>query len=182
MYKPDFYMRSPVKSLLFLGIVCAIIVGGCKKKDDPILNTAITPTLVGNWGITAITFSPGWVQFTGATPIPDYIPYLAAKGQTCLTDLAVSFTAAGTYTTNSASLPACGNVPDSKVILDYLFGSGRTFTETNTNAVLYSQDKTNPIPVNKSGTDQVLSIQFVNNEDISGQAIKTTYTVTLKRK
>ena len=175
-------MRSLVRSWLFLGIFCAIVVAGCKKKDDPVINTAITPTLVGNWGITAITFSPGWVQYTGATPIPDYIPYLAAKGQTCLTDLTVSFTAAGAYTTNSASLLNCGDVRDSKVILDYLFGDGRTFTETNTTAVLYSKDKTNPIPVAKSGNDQVLSIQFVNNEDLSGQAVKTAYTVTMKRK
>ncbi|MBO0939526.1 hypothetical protein J2I47_23450 [Fibrella sp. HMF5335] len=175
-------MRSHVRSWLFLGIFYAIMLAGCKKKDDPVITTTITPTLVGNWGITAITFSPGWVQYTGATPIPDYIPYLAAKGQTCLTDLTISFTATGAYTTNSASLPACGNVPESKVILDYLFGDGRTFTETNTTAVLYSQNKTTSIPVTKSGTDQLISLQFVNDQDLSGQAVKTTYTVTMKRR
>ena len=175
-------MHSHVKSWLFLGIVCAILVTGCKKEEPVSSTNPVNPTLVGDWRITAITFSPAWVQYTGATPIPDYIPYLAAKGQTCLTDLTVSFTAAGTYTTNSASLLACGNVRDSKIIIDYLFGDGRTFTETNTGAMLYSQNKTMSIPADKSGTNQVLLLQFVNNEDLSGQAIKTTYTVTMTRR
>lgn len=176
-------MHSHVKSWLFLATFTAILLAGCKKKEDTVVTpTPTSLTLVGNWGITAITFSPAWTPFTGATPIPDYVPYLAAKGQTCLTDLTVSFTSAGAYTTNSAGLSSCGNVPDSKVILDYLFGNGRTFTETDTKAVLYNQDKTTSIPVDKSGTSQVLSLQFVNNEDLSGQAIKTTYTVTMKRK
>ncbi|MBO0934016.1 hypothetical protein [Fibrella aquatilis] len=178
-------MRSHVRSLFFGGMLLVVMLFGCKKPTDPVGPTIpdpITPTLVGNWGITAITFSPAWVEFTNATPVPDYIPYLTAKGQTCLTDLTVSFTAAGAYTTNSANLPVCGNVRDSKIILDYLFGEGRTFTETNTSAVLYAKDKASSIPVVKSGTNQVLSLQFVNDQDLSGQAVKTTYTVTLTRR
>ena len=178
-------MRSYVRSWFLFGALCVALLVGCKKPADPVTPTppnTITPTLVGNWGITAITFSPALVQYTGATPIPDYIPYLVAKGQTCLTDLTVSFTATGTYTTNSATLLTCGNVPESKIILDYLFGDGRTFTETNTGAVLYTKDKASSIPVTKSGTNQVLSLQFVNDEDLSSHAVKTTYTVTLTRR
>ena len=177
-------MRTSILSWSVRASLLVVMLLGCRKTPEPD-PTPVTPaplTLVGNWGIKAITFSPGWVQYTGATPIPDYIPYLAAKGQTCLTDLTVSFTAAGTYTTNSAGLSSCGNVPDSKIILDYLFGNGRTFTETDTKAVLYSQDKAASIPVEKSGTAQALSFRFVNNEDLSGQAVKTTYTVTMARK
>ena len=164
----------------FVGLLIALLAGCKQPANDPPAPIA-GPTLVGNWKITAITFSPAWTPFTGATPIPDYIPHLAAKGQTCLTDLTVSFTAAGTYSTNSDNLLTCGNVPDSKIILNYLFVDGASFTENDTSAILYGKNKATSIPVVKSSTNQQLSIRFVSDEDLSSNKIRTTYSVKLAR-
>ena len=156
-----------------------MLLPGCKKTVDPI--TADTPpTLVGNWKVTALTFTPAWTSGTGAS-VPDYIPYLKAKGETCLTDMTVSFTAAGAYSANSGSTPSCGNARDSKVILDFLFGDEATFTETETQAVLYGKGKVTSLPLRKSGTNQLLTIQFDDDEDLSARKIRTTYSITMAR-
>lgn len=157
------------------------LVIGCKKADDPATPTPTALTLVGNWKITALTFNPAWVQYTNATPIPDYIPYLKTRSETCLTDVTISFTAAGTYGSNSKNTASCGSAPESKVFLDYLFEDGATFTETDTQAVLYGKGKITSLPVAKSGTNQLLTIQFQLDEDRSANKVKTTYSITMAR-
>ncbi|MBO0948644.1 hypothetical protein [Fibrella forsythiae] len=165
--------------LLWVTLLITLLVG-CKKTVDP---AVVTPSLslVGNWKITAVTFTPGWVQYTNATPITDYVAHLKGKGETCLTDITVSFTSAGVYSTNAGSTASCSYAADSQIILNYLFSEGSTFSETDTQATLYSKNKASSIPVTKSGTSQLLTIQFQSDEDLSSNKIKTTYSVTMVR-
>lgn len=157
------------------------LVVGCKKPVDPPASPALT--LVGNWKITALTFTPAWTPFTNATPVPDYLPYIKVKGETCLSDMTVSFTTAGTYGTNSATTPSCnnGNASESGIILDYLFSEGSTFTETDKQAVLYTKNKVSSVAVEKTGTNETMVLQFQSDEDLSSNKIKTTYAVKMVR-
>ncbi|RYF64901.1 MAG: hypothetical protein EOO39_25820 [Cytophagaceae bacterium] len=166
-------------SIIQVTLLITLLVG-CKKTVDP---AVVTPSvsLVGNWKITAVTFNPGWVQYTNATPITDYISYLNGKGETCLTDITASFTATGAYSSNFATTSSCPYAADSKVIVDYLFGDGNTFTETTTQAILYGKNKSTSLTVDKSGTNQLLTIQFQSDEDRSSNKIKTTYSITMAR-
>lgn len=157
-----------------------MLLMGCKKTVDPVAGTP-SLTLVGNWKITSVTFNPGWVQYTNATPITDYIPHLKEKGETCLTDITVSFTAAGSYTTNAGATGSCTYATDSQIILSYLFSEGSTFTEADTQATLFTRNKASSIPVTKSGNNQLLTVQFQSDEDLSSNKIKTTYSVTMAR-
>ena len=78
---------------------------------------------------TALTFTPAWTDASGAS-VPNFVPYLKTVGETCLTDVILSFDANGAATVNNATTASCNNAPQSKIFLDYLFESGSTFTET----------------------------------------------------
>lgn len=176
-------MRTKVwPSVIWISLLTTL-VGSCKKTDDPVtLTPTTTLSLVGTWKITALTFTPAWIKVTNATPIPDFIPYLkTTKGETCLTDMTITFTAAGALTSTFKDTPSCPYAVESKVYVDYLFSEGSTFTETSTQAVLYSKNKATSQLVDKSGTNQLITIQFPLDEDPSTNKIKTTYAFTMAR-
>lgn len=157
-------------------VALLLILLGCKKTDDP----TTPPSAVGNWKITALTFDPAWVTPSGAT-VPDWVPYLKGTGETCFTDVTITFGTNGSATTNAASTATCSGAENSRGFLDFLFEPGGTFTETENQLTLYGKDKLTALPLTKSGAGNTMNIAFQDNADFSNRPIKTTYTLRLVR-
>lgn len=153
----------------------------CKKTEtvDPVA----PPSAVGNWKITALTFDPVWAAPSGATTInvTDWVPYLKNMGETCFTDVTLTFAANGTATTNAASTATCTSANNSRGFLDFLFEPGATFTETENQLTLYGKDKLTALSLTKSGAGNTMNIAFQDDVDFSNRPIKTTYTLKLVR-
>ena len=169
------------------------LVMGCKSSatvdptpDTPSSTTTTSgsPSVVGNWTMTALTFNPAWTQQSGTNTLtfPDYMPYLKLVGETCLTDVTVTFAANGTLSTNSASLNSCNDAKNSKYFLDYLFGPESTYTETDKGVTIYGKGKLTSLDLSKTGTSRVVNLAFSLSQDLSARAIPTTYTIVLTKK
>ena len=151
---------------------------GCSKPVVPVDTTALT--LVGSWKIAAIALSPSMQPVTNATPVTDYVSYTRETGETCLTDATLTFTTAGAATTSTRCEGS--GTGRSRDFLTYLFEPGATFTETDTQAILYGTNRVTSLPsITKGGTNQRLTLQFSESTNPSSLPIPTTYTVTLER-
>ncbi|MEZ0542066.1 hypothetical protein [Fibrella arboris] len=170
-------MKTKIWSPVIQATLLLMLLLGCKKTVDPVT----PPSAVGNWKITALTFDPVWAAPSGATTInvPDWVPYLKANGETCLSDVTLTFGADGTATTNAASTATCTSASNSRGFLDFLFEPGGTFTETDTQLILYGKDKLAALPLTKSGAGNTMNIAFQDDVDFSNRPIKTTYTLKL---
>ncbi|MEZ0483532.1 hypothetical protein [Fibrella aquatica] len=171
----NFTISTKLRLLVIQAMCLTVLLAGCKKEDGP----TTPPSAVGNWKITALTFSPAWAAPTGT--VPDFVPFLKANSETCLTDVTLTFGTDGTARTNASALASCNEAINSKAFLDFLFEDEASFTETETELILYGKGKLTALPLVKSGAGNVLNIQFVDATDFSNKPIRTTYTLRLEK-
>ncbi|WP_019988303.1 hypothetical protein [Rudanella lutea] len=160
------YSRILWVFLLSMGIIS---LDSCQKaKTEPEPTTA---TIQGNWKIAGLGVSPA---FQGVTDLAAALKFL---GETCLSDVVVSFKTDGTIAYDRPA--SCQSAPNSQQVLQLLF-AGAKYTETGTTVTLIDATNTQTVATKIA---QGNSIQLKAQRDINpgGAPEKTTYTITLAR-
>ena len=156
--------------LAFTATIFAFIFG-C-KKDSP-ANPVVLTSLQGTWKLTSLIVSPTYMSLT------DLAVGLNALEPNCLSNVTVTFTAAGAITNNLSSVTACASATNSQKLVNTFFSSSATYTETAGQAVLTTAGQAITATKVLTATTATLTTQLP--VDPGNNPVKTTYTVVLTK-
>lgn len=171
-------MASPKRSFLFSVLPSAVILGlllvvSC-KNDDPTTTTTNT-SIQGSWRITTVNISPAVVQ--GGASFSELVSPLNLLENNCIGSTTLTFSN-GTVTNNSTSVSACTNATTSKQLINTLFASSTSYTETDNQLVVRGpQTVTATKSVNNTTATLVTSLPV----NPLGQTTTTSYTMVLTK-
>ncbi len=171
-------MAFPKRSFLFSVLPSAVILGlllvvSC-KNDDPTTTTTNT-SIQGSWRITAVNISPAVVQ--GGASFSELVSPLNLLENNCIGSTTLTFSN-GTVTNNSTSVSACTNATTSKQLINTLFASSTSYTETDNQLVVRGpQTVTATKSVNNTTATLVTSLPV----NPLGQTTTTSYTMVLTK-
>jgi hypothetical protein len=158
-----------ITRLLILALICSLPVwlDSCKKSEDEPTSSSIQ----GNWKITAVQVNPA-VQ-----GITDLASFLKGTGESCLTDVTLSFKSDSNISYDNPA--SCATATTSKSILQSLFANTK-YTETASEVTLTDTSGASLVAT-KTVSGNTISLKWTENTDLTGAAVKTTYTVQMMR-
>ena len=143
----------------------------CKK--DTTTDPAVLTSLQGTWKLTNLNVSPAYLSFT------DIAAGLNALEPNCLSNVTVTFTAAGAVTNNLSSVTACATAVNSQKLVNTFFSSAATYAETAGQVVLTTAGQSVTATKVLTATTATLTTQLP--VDPGNNPVKTTYTVVLTK-
>ena len=144
---------------------------GCKKDTDT--TPAVLTSLQGTWKLTSLIVSPAYQGLT------DLAVGLNALEPNCLSNVTVTFTAAGGITNNLSSITACANAANSQKLVNTFFSSTATYAETAGQVVLTTAGQA--VTANKVLTTTTATLTTQLPVDPGNNPVKTNYTVVLTK-
>jgi len=171
-------MLSSKRSFLFSVLPSAVILSlllvvSC--KDDNPVTTPTSTSIQGSWRITTVNISPAVTY--GGFPISELVTPLNGLENNCIGSTTLTFSN-GTVTNNSTSVSACTNSTISKQLINTLFASSTSYTETdNQLTVRGPQTVTATKTVNNTTATLVTSLPV----NPLGQTTTTSYTMVLAK-
>lgn len=144
---------------------------GCKR--DSSTNPVVLTSLQGTWKLTSLNVSPAYLSFT------DIAAGLNALEPNCLSNVTVTFTAAGAVTNNLSSVTACAAATNSQRLVNTFFSSAASYVETAGQVVLTTAGQAVTATKVLTATTATLTTQLP--VDPGNSPVKTTYTVVLTK-
>lgn len=170
-------MVSSKRSFLFSVLPSAVVLGlllvvSC-KNDDP--TTTTNTSIQGSWRISAINISPAVVQ--GGVSISEIASPLNLLENNCIGSTTLTFSN-GTITNNSTSISACTSSTNSKQLINTLFASSTSYTETDNQLTIRG-----PQTVTASKTVNGNTATLVTSLPVNplNQTTTTSYTMVLAK-
>ena len=160
-------------ALLTATAVVFAFVLGCKKDPDTTANPVVLTSLQGTWKLTSLNVSPAYLSFT------DIAAGLNALEPNCLSNVSVTFTAAGAVTNNLSSVPACASAANSQKLVNTFFSSAATYVESAGQVVLTTAGQAVTATKVLTATTATLTTQLP--VDPGNNPVKTMYTVVLTK-
>lgn len=157
-----------------LSLVFALVVS-CKKTEDPGTGSNNLTTIQGNWRLTTLNINPALIY--QGFPISELVSGLNGLEGGCVANTTLSFNN-NTVTSNAASVSACANATQSKLLFNTFFGPSTTYTETETQVVLKG---TQTVTATKTLGTNTATLVTQLNVDPLGQPTPTSYTMVLTK-
>lgn len=148
-------------------------VFGCKNDTNTSPSPTVLTSLQGTWKLTSLNLSPAYLGFI------DIAAGLNALEPNCLSNVTVTFTAAGAITNNLSSVTACSTAVNSQKLVNTFFSSAATFTETASQVVLTTAGQA--VTATKVLTATTATITAKLPVDPGNNPVATTYTVVLTK-
>ncbi|QJD77615.1 hypothetical protein [Spirosoma rhododendri] len=163
---------SIINTVAALSLALGVIVS-C-KSDDP-TTTTTNQSIQGNWRISAININPAVVQ--NGVSFSEIVSPLNLLENNCIGSTTLTFSN-GTVTNNATSISACTSSTNSKLLVNNIFGSSTSYTETDNQLTIRGPQTVTATKTITGSTAMLVTSLSVNP---ANQPTPTSYTMVLTK-